>query len=134
MTQNTVDIEVYSNEDLARDFVVCGRDPSLDPATVVTTVAQTIPFDLTGGTLYMQVRNSRGALVSGFDLSTPSTGLSITDATAGKFTLRRSHTVVKPLKGQTGLTYDVLFKAADNSIRRLWGGELIVDPGVTLSP
>lgn len=127
-TVSTVDLAVYSNEDLIRDFSVRARDPSLPASVITPTLAQTVPFDLTGGTLHSSVKDNRGSTL--VTLSSDTTGIDITNPAQGLFTLTIPHDTLRTWVGRV-MVYDILFIASDSSRHRLWGGALVVNQGTS---
>src|SRR5437762_13961860 len=117
MADSTINLEVFSNADLYRDFQLKEG----------ATVEAATPTDITGMTLASEVRDEDGELVLRMD-SDDATTLVITDAVLGKFGFRIDRALLPTDRKQ--LKYDVLL--TDGAFtRRLWGGSIKVKLGTT---
>lgn len=94
----------------------------------------TVDFDLTGYTIHMEARYERtdASPITGWDLSSPSSGIAITATAAGSstFTITVSHTVTDDLEKQA--YYDIMF--IDGSANRdyYFQGVLTPDEQITV--
>lgn len=92
-----------------------------DPAT---------PVDLTGATLRMQVRETKHSDIPLLSLSTGGSGITVTDAANGKFTVRAEAAQTDALSFTTGV-YDLEIKLADGTVTRLVEGSATLSRQVT---
>lgn len=111
------------------------------PATVNFTVHKgarffktfTVDFDLTGYTIHMEARNETTdtSPLTGWDLSSPSTGIAITatGASSSTFTVDVSHTVTVNLERPA--IYDIMFIDGSGNRDYYFQGRLIPDSRAT---
>lgn len=116
----SINLEVYDNEDLYRDFQLKEG----------TTAQNATPTDITGMSLAAEIRDDKGVLVLRMD-SNDATTLVVTDAAIGKFGFRIDRALLPNDKKQ--LKYDVLLTDGQFT-RRLWGGTIKVKLGITVDP
>lgn len=89
-----------------------------------------VAIDLTGSTLYMMVRTSPAAanppLVS---LSSPSTGITITNAVQGKFQIQITRAALAAIP--VGIyVHDLIRLRPDTLEEQVWSGSLTITSGV----
>lgn len=111
-----INLTVYDNEDLYRDFQL-KEGASAEAATAT---------DITGMSLACEIRDEDDELVLRMD-SDDATTLVVTDAATGRFGFRIDREL---LPNDKTLKYDVLLTDGDYT-RRLWGGKIKVKIGTT---
>lgn len=92
-----------------------------------------VPVDITGYQIRMQVRSEQPSATVLLDLNTGNAHIAITNATQGQFELRLTATETAALTFETGV-YDlemVAPDAPDNTVTRLLAGSVSVSPEVT---
>jgi hypothetical protein len=92
------------------------------------------PYDLTSAKLYFTAKESTayGDSRAVFQKSSPSTGITVTDATAGEFTVTLASTDTNSLPPKKlRLEYDLQLITSGGTILTLTRGILIVRPDVT---
>ncbi len=112
-----INLTCYDNEDLYRDFQL--KSGTSEDDAVVT--------DITGNTIASEIRDENDALVLRMD-SDDNTTLVIVDAAQGQFGFRIDRDLLPTDRKK--LRYDVLITDSGFT-RRLWGGTIKVNIGVT---
>jgi hypothetical protein len=118
MTDTTIDITGYDNEDIDRQFTLKSG-----------TAASSTPYDLSDVEFEAEIRDSKNALVLRLTSAGDDGGIVITDAANGVFTLHIAQGSI-PYQPNRSMRYDLLM-ISDGSPRRLWGGSVRVSQGVT---
>lgn len=117
-----IPLTFYSNEDLDKPFQL----------KTGTTVANAVVYPLAGKTIIGKVVEGDGD--SSFDMdSSTSTGIEITDAPNGKFSIKLAFDDLP--SNDPNMRYDLLL--VDNvtqKARRLWGGPVIKPKGLADHP
>lgn len=120
MSDTPVNLSYFDNEDFVEDFVI-KSGASSDAA---------VPFDLTGAVFSIEFADKKTGKVVlrlASDETSPNGYLTITDAAAGKFSLRINRLT---LKAGAPIVWDCLMLKSTVT-KRLFGGRLIVKDGTT---
>lgn len=114
---NIINMSIYTNEDLARDFALKADN-------------ETTPYDLTGAVLRMKIVDERNKPVADLRIGVSGRAyLYVPDPTSGLVGIRIDREVYGRRADQI-LLYDIIL--VKNGIeRRLWGGEISVKGGIT---
>lgn len=118
MTDTTIDITGYDNEDIDRQFTLKSGN-----ATSST------PYDLSDVEFEAEIRDSKNALVLRLTSAGDDGGIVITDPPNGVFTMHIAQGAI-PHQVNRSMRYDLLM-IANGSPRRLWGGNVRISAGVT---
>jgi len=114
----TIDIVGYSNEDIDRQFTLRSG-----------TAQSSTPYNLTSVDFEAEIRDQTNALIirltSGGD-----GGIVKTDPTNGVFTIHIAQGAIT-IQPKQSLKYDLLMNSG-GELRRLWGGAVKINPGVTV--
>lgn len=86
-----------------------------------------VAVDLTGATIHMQVRKAPGSPVLLDFISTASAGITITDATAGKFKI--NSTIIN--LDANGYLYDIQITFSSGEVRTWISGQFTVSNDIT---
>lgn len=113
-----INFDVYTNEDLARDFAL-KQD------------SETTPLDLTGADLRMKIVDEKNKDVALLRIGTSGKAyIAVPDPVTGEISLRVDRSVYANRAEQT-LQYDILLVTQGTNERRLWGGSINVLRGIT---
>lgn len=114
----------------AGQYSFCIYQGSTFKRTITYTDSSGTAVDLTGATIRMQARENVNSASTVIDLSTDTSGISITDAAAGEFEISLTASATAGLSFRSSV-YDLEIEFTDGEVRRILAGTIELRPEVT---